>query len=195
MRAQIEPSPTTGIQHMIPPLFHGSAARVALQSRQQELLKALPEPQLPPPPRDASPPKVRRGGARVPVSRRGGHGKMRARGASHTCREKGRCASVLNLRRRRRRCVTWLSGMTTPPRPSSGTRAVSVRVSGRPPISCRQDGVGAMRGGKGCCDVARGQDPAPHDVTVLMVTYADATCQQPCTAALSHAVFFSRVQP
>ncbi|GAX78610.1 hypothetical protein CEUSTIGMA_g6049.t1 [Chlamydomonas eustigma] len=35
----IEPSPTTGLQHMIPPLFHGSAARNALAYRQEVLNK------------------------------------------------------------------------------------------------------------------------------------------------------------
>mmetsp|Transcript_37980 Transcript_37980/g.84597 ORF Transcript_37980/g.84597 Transcript_37980/m.84597 type:complete len:327 (-) Transcript_37980:187-1167(-) len=35
----VEPSPTTGIQHMIPPLFHSSAARTALANRAEVLNK------------------------------------------------------------------------------------------------------------------------------------------------------------
>jgi hypothetical protein len=76
---QIEPSPTTGIQHMIPPLFHGSAARLANRS---EVLNRLGGAQAPPIHpgsgfREMSPPvlssKVRRGNGaakKTPVLRK-----------------------------------------------------------------------------------------------------------------------------
>lgn len=55
---QIEPSPTTGIQHMIPPLFHGSAARATLANRQEVLNKLAESAAAASSIREASPPLV-----------------------------------------------------------------------------------------------------------------------------------------
>ena len=63
--AQIEPSPTTGIQHIIPPLFHGSAARLTLANRQEALNKTAENNAMLPASREPSPPLVVRSADRV----------------------------------------------------------------------------------------------------------------------------------